>query len=106
MVPPDELHDGRLARSGTWLVAFLADWCPFSREFAPRFVELAASGLSIARADLTSMSSPLWDEFSIDVVPSVLVFRDGRVLHRADGRFGEGLEDRDLNAAVAAARAP
>lgn len=95
-LPPAELDGGRLARHGLWVVAFVADWRPFCRRFLPELSRLAGRGLQIARADVTSYDSGLWDEYRIDVVPTVIVFRDGRAVYRADGRLGEGLDAEDL----------
>ncbi len=95
---------GRLARPGTWAVAFLADWCPFCRAFEPGFLGISTEGrFTLAVADLTSEASPLWDDFRIEIVPSVVVFRDGDPIHRADGRPGYGLDSKDLAAVRAAA---
>ncbi|MFI5413231.1 MAG: protein disulfide isomerase family protein, partial [Candidatus Lutacidiplasmatales archaeon] len=39
----------QLLRDGTWVVAFLADWCPFCRSFRPEFSPLeAGSGFRVA----------------------------------------------------------
>jgi thioredoxin reductase (NADPH) len=94
---PDAFEGSRLRRAGRWAVVFDAEWCPFCQAFLPVF-----SGASMdpsihrARADLTDVESPLWDLFRVEVVPSVLAFRDGEVVARADGRQGEGLEETDL----------
>jgi len=93
-----------LARPGTWAVAFLADWCPFCRSFAPKFDALEGQGFDLAHGDVNSESSPLWHDFDIKVVPTVVVFRDGQPIFRANGRYLRGLSDRDLAAIVAAAR--
>jgi thioredoxin 1 len=102
-----EAFDGRrLRRTGTWAIAFLADWCPFSREFAPSFAALEGGGFRIAVADLTDEESPLWERFEIEVVPSVVVFREGVSVFRADGRLMEGLGPQDLASVHSAATAP
>lgn len=94
----------RLQRSGTWLVAFLADWCPFCQHFRPELSTLESEkGFRAAEGDLTSMSSPLWDEFHIDVVPTVVVFREGASVFRVDGVLGEGLPPGGLERARQAA---
>jgi len=87
----------KLRRPGPWAVAFLAEWCPFCRSFGPEFAQLGRTG-NLAVADLTDYGSPLWEEFAVDVVPTVIVFRDGEPIFRADGTLGEGLGDRDLAA--------
>ncbi len=96
----DQAFDGtQLSRRGTWVVAFLAGWCPFCRAFEPELARLASrDGLSVLVADLTDEDGPLWDRFRIRVVPTVIVFRDGRPGLRRDGRSGYGLDARDLAA--------
>jgi thiol-disulfide isomerase/thioredoxin len=102
----ESFEDRRLVRPGTWAVAFLADWCPFCRAFVPPFLGLEGLGFGIAIADLTDVESPLWERFEIEVVPSVIVFRDGVPVFRANGRYGEGLGPEDLAAVRSAAAAP
>jgi len=96
----------RLARDGVWIVAFIADWCPFCQRFLPQFSALEAeTGFRVAIGDLTSEASPLWDEFRIEVVPTVAVFRDGRMVFRVDGILGTGLPPGGLEKARTAALA-
>jgi thiol-disulfide isomerase/thioredoxin len=96
-VGPAAFDGPRLRRPGVWAVDFSADWCPFCREFLPEFAQLGhRDGAALLVADLTSYSSPLWERFSIDVLPTVLVFRDGEEIARVDGRLGEGLGPHDL----------
>ena len=106
-VGPEAFDGVRLRRSGTVAVAFLADWCPFCHAFAPEFSALAPPGSpALLVADVTSEDSPLWDRFEVDVVPTVVVFREGTPILRADGVAGEGLGPDDLRSIRAALRAP
>jgi hypothetical protein len=53
----------------------------------PKFV--ARNGTlpgSLAIADITDLKDPLWDTFRIRITPSIVVFRDGSVSLRVDGR--------------------
>lgn len=88
----------RLQRVGTYVVCFGATWCPPTRRFVPKFVarngHLAAH---LAMADITDLKDPLWDTFHIRITPTILVFRDGVVLHRFDGRRFIGLRNSDLD---------
>ncbi len=85
-----------LNRPGTWAIAFLADWCGYCREFAPEFASLGSEHVHLAVGDVSQYSSPLWDLFGVEVVPTVIVFRDGRPVHRFDGRPSEGLGAEDV----------
>jgi thioredoxin 1 len=106
-VGPGAFEGERLRRSGTWAILYLADWCPFCRDFAPTFEAAAGSGaFQIATADLTDEDSPLWDIFRIDVVPTIIAFREGKIIFRRDGRLGRGLAPPDVTALKAAISAP
>ncbi len=94
-----DFESGRLTRPGTWAVGFLASWCPFCRAFRPKFEKLSAGpAVHLAVADVSDEDSPLWDSLKVEVVPTLVVFRDGRPIWRRDGRPGAGLDERDLNA--------
>jgi thioredoxin-like negative regulator of GroEL len=95
----DAFTGERLNRSGTWAIAFLADWCPFCRAFEPKFAALEGTGsFEIAKGDLTDENNPLWETFHVDVVPTIVAFRDGAAIFRKDGRLGRGLGTKDLKA--------
>lgn len=100
----DAFQKDRLLHEGTWVVAFLADWCPFCRRFLPDFSAMDGErGFRVAIGDVTSEESPLWDDFRIDVVPTVVVFRGERPVFRVDGILGFGLPNGGLAKARAAA---
>ncbi len=50
-----------------------------------------------ALADLSDLENPLWEEFGIDVVPSVMVFKEGELVYRKDGVLGRGLPDNAMD---------
>jgi len=95
-VGPEAFDGERLRRPGTVVVGFLADWCPVCRAFLPEFEQLAKGGRRLLMADVTEEESPLWDRFRVEIVPTVLVFRDGETIFRADGERGTGLDRGDL----------
>ena len=92
-VGADAFDGRRLARNGTWAVAFLADWCPFCRAFSPQFAALAGPGVQLLVADVTDLESPLWDRFDLEVIPAVIVFRDGEPSERVDAVPMRGLDE-------------
>jgi hypothetical protein len=51
---------------------------------------------SLAIADISDMKSPLWDNFRIRITPTIIVFRDGEVTLRVDGRRFLGITRSDL----------
>jgi len=71
---------------------FLASWCPFCRRFQPTF-EAAANrnGISWDYADVSDDDNILWKTFNIEIVPTVIVFKNGKPTWRRDGLPGIGL---------------
>ena len=72
-------------------VLFEAEWCPFCREFTVIFEWLRQSRVPSALVDLSDLDNPLWETFSIAIVPTVLIFNSGNVIQRYDGVAGQGL---------------
>ena len=86
---------------GATVVMFTTSWCPFCRRFKPRFVEAAAkSDVRSAMVYIDDWENPLWDEYKVDVVPTLVLFDKGRPIYRRDGTMGRGLGDQDLSAIV------
>ncbi len=98
-VAPQDFRGERLERPGTWAVSFLASWCPFCRAFRPKFEGFSTPpGVRLAVADLSEDSNPLWESLGIEVVPTLIVFREGTRVWRRDGQGGVGLGAADLEA--------
>ena len=78
---------------------FWATWCPFCRKFKPVFDRLAADKpWRFASVYLDDYENPLWDDYAVDVVPTLALFRDGKVVERADGVLGYGLDAKMVSA--------
>jgi len=85
--------DGQILKdAGPIAVLFDAKWCPFCREFARIFELLQRSRVPSAHVDLSDTSNPLWETFSVEIVPTVLIFNSGKVVRRYDGVAGQGLD--------------
>lgn len=80
------------------LVLFHASWCSYCRVFAPVFEEAGAAAPDWVpvEAVLDEDDNPLWDEFGIDVVPTLILFEGGRPAKRIDAHHGIGLTKNDL----------
>jgi thiol-disulfide isomerase/thioredoxin len=94
-------HGTRLDRPGRTTVAFVAAWCPFCREFLPRYQarEGTVPG-TLATVDLSEEENPLWERFHIDVVPTLIGFESGSERWRVDGILGRGMDPPMLEAAL------
>ncbi len=92
-----------LQRTGSWVVNFTADWCPFCQAFLPAFRALEHRvGPRVAIGDVTDLESPLWEDFALEVVPTLVQFESGRPVRRLDGVLGEGLTPTRFGKFVAA----
>ena len=92
---------GQLAanRERDALVLFYSPWCPFCRSFQPVFdayAEKAASAVYM-KIPLENDDDPIWETYSIDAVPTVLLFRNNQITKRLDCERGIGLNDAKFN---------
>ena len=78
------------------LVLFCASWCPFCREFLPFFDRTVSKHAfdKVLRLYIDDDENPLWEEYSLEVVPTVMIFVDGERTSRLDGSFGFGLSEK------------
>ena len=77
-------HDGKS------LIVFSADWCPYCISFFNNLKEYTTID-SILIADITDVESKLWDDFDLNVVPTMAIFDKGTLVKRWDGVIGQGL---------------
>ena len=90
---PNAFESTVLGADEPTVVMFWATWCPFCRRFKQEFEKLAASRpWRFAAVYLDDESNPLWEDYAVDVVPTLALFRDGRVADRLDGILGYGID--------------
>jgi thioredoxin 1 len=77
------------------LALFYASWCPFCRSFRSTFsILVAKKGFNHAICvNMDDYENPLWAEYSIDAVPTVIFFDCEKATHRLDGQLGRGLNE-------------
>jgi len=72
------------------IVFFSADWCPYCVSFFNNWNEYGKIDSAFI-ADITDVDSKLWDSFDINVVPTMAIFKDGKLKKQWDGILGRGL---------------
>jgi len=82
-------------------VLFYAAWCPFSLVFLPDY-EKHAEGRERHFVRMTlDGNKDLFNEHDIEVYPTVLFFKAGKLDKRLDGRHLAGLKERQLKELIA-----
>ena len=72
------------------IVFFSADWCPYCISFFNNWNEYSKID-DVFIADITDVESKLWDDFNIEVVPTMVIFENGILTKRWDGQLQRGL---------------
>jgi thioredoxin-like negative regulator of GroEL len=90
-----DLADLLKTRDGAF-VLFYAPWCPFSLGFLPVYEKHAAGREGLFCRMSLDGNEDLFDEYGIEVYPTVLFFKDGTVDKRLDGQPLAGLKDKQL----------
>jgi thioredoxin 1 len=84
--------DTQLTANRRLLVLFYSKWCPYCQRFLPAFeLETKTCKEPMAYVRLDDNNNPLWDEYGIGAVPTVILFEDGKVSVRLDAKLGSGL---------------
>lgn len=90
-------------RNGALLACFYADWCPHCIRYLPHFERHSGRpGIELAEVDVSDEDDPLWEELSLAVVPTLILFRDGFQVARVDGVLGRGLRPDDIDRLISA----
>lgn len=93
----EEFDSKVLKEEGPVIVAFVADWCGSCSRFIPILdQECKERGLEYVITDISEDEDPLWERFGINVVPTMLVFRGGKIVARQDGALFNGLSRESL----------
>ncbi len=80
---------------------FLASWCPFCTRFYPLFQTTAEkNSIAWATVDISEDENPLWEIFSIGVVPTIIIFKEGKAVFRRDGSLGRGLSQKAIDESI------
>jgi thiol-disulfide isomerase/thioredoxin len=85
-----------LKTRGRVFVLFYASWCPFSQRFLPIFEKYSKENPETCLRVKTDDKAKLCERYSVEVVPTVLLFEKGKVTKRLDGTRGVGLNEKQL----------
>jgi len=90
--------DEELKKSEKVLALFYASWCPYCVAFVQVFNKKAGDfgTVVVVHVLLDDYNNPLWDDYGIEAVPTIIFFEKGIISRRLDGRLGAGLNARQL----------
>jgi len=77
-------------------VLFYATWCPFSLRFLPVYEKSAAGREKSFVRFAVDDDEDVCDKHGVEVYPTVLYFKNGKVTKRLDGGYHIGLDERQL----------
>jgi thioredoxin len=77
-------------------VLFYAPWCPFCQRFLPIFEKFSQDKTRACEKVEIDENEILGEKYSVDVVPTVLVFKKGKLVKRLDALQGVGLSEKQL----------
>ncbi len=67
------------------IVLFYMRECPYCRQFLPEFRKLSNNmRTKVVQVDITGTNSSIWEDYGIEAVPTVVVFKEGKARARAD----------------------
>ena len=82
----DNFNEEVLSAKGTVLVDFWASWCGPCRMQGPIIDQLAASHSNVVFGKVNVDEEPdLASEYGITSIPTLIIFRDGRVIDQVTG---------------------
>ena len=90
-----ELEDFLKTRKQTF-VLFYASWCSFCQAFLPIYDKYFEKQPEIFLRVMIDDREELMDRYSVEIVPTVIFFENGRIKRRCDGEAGVGLNEKHL----------
>lgn len=83
----DQNWDDLLKKPGVMLADFSAEWCPPCRRLEPIIQELSTdfAGLATVATLDVEMNAAVTARYNVRNMPTILVFRDGQLVHRQVG---------------------
>ena len=100
--------DRQLKTNEKVLALFYASWCSYCSRFVPVFDKKIVNfnAGSVIYVLLDDYDNPLWDDYEIEAVPTLILFEKGKVARRLDGKSGWGLSEKQLSVWLEKLKAP
>jgi thioredoxin len=96
---PEEFDSKVLKSDKKIVVLFYATWCPYCSNFKPTFESAKIDAMKMGSI-IDEDENPLWDKFQIEAVPTMIAFRDGKIISRKDAKKNVGLTKIDMDSII------
>jgi len=87
--------DKLISQYGHVLALFAASHCPFCQRFAKVFsTHITRCSVDlVVRVNMDDFNGPLWDEYAVNAIPTLIFFENGIIHSRLDASSGVGLTE-------------
>ena len=99
-IKSDSEFQGLIKENSGVFVMVYASWCHFSQHFLPTFEHFAADKTKNCARVVVDDLPGVDDQYAVEVFPTVLFFKQGKLAKRLDGTAGIGLDEKKLKAFV------
>jgi thioredoxin len=91
--------DDQISKEKNVVALFYASWCPFCSRFLAVYDKVAPESkfAVFLHVRIDDYSNPLWEDYSVEAVPTAIFLVGGKVQRRLDGKLGEGLSLGEFN---------
>ena len=94
-----ELENALKSKEKVFALFYSAN-CPFSQRFLPIFEKFSKDGAHLGVRILVEKNERLVEKYSVEIVPTLLVFEKGEILHRLDAEWGVGISEKRLKGLI------
>jgi thioredoxin-related protein len=90
--------DKQVCQYGRVLALFSASQCPFCQRFSQAFnTHISNCPLDlVVRVNMDDFDSLLWDEYTVNAIPTLIFFENGTIKSRLDAGSGTGLTEKQF----------
>jgi thioredoxin-related protein len=80
------------------LALFVSSHCPFCQRFIKAFdAHVATCKVDlVVHVNMDDFDSPLWDEYNVNAVPTLILFENGEIKSRLDAGSGVGISEKQF----------
>jgi thioredoxin-related protein len=85
----------QISKHARVLALFSSSWCPYCQKFTKIFnAHVTSINVNLViHVNMNDYASPLWNEYAVVAVPTLIFFENNTIKSRLDAVSGEGLTE-------------